>query len=80
MNLPKDLLIVACITIAVLLAVFAPIAALIEFSEWRACANYQAMTGKATKRITLDACYVQTDSGWQRWDEYKARAVASRLQ
>ena len=41
------------------------------------CGNYEKVTGKATKWIFMDDCYVQTDAGWQRWDEYKDRAIAS---
>lgn len=41
------------------------------------CGNYEEVTGKATKWIFMDECYVQTDAGWQRWDEYKDRAIAS---
>ena len=45
--------------------------------ESHQCSNYERMTGKQTKWLTLDACYVQTDAGWQRWDEYKIRNIAS---
>lgn len=41
------------------------------------CGNYGEMTGKKTKWVALDACYIQTASGWQRWDEYKARATTN---
>lgn len=41
------------------------------------CGNYEKTTGKQTKYIFADACYIKTDDGWQRWDEYKARAIAS---
>jgi hypothetical protein len=41
------------------------------------CGNYGEMTGKKTKWVALDACYIQTASGWQRWDEYKARAITN---
>ncbi len=43
------------------------------------CNNYQDMTGITTKWVAVDACYVKTEKGWQRWDEYKARAIASEL-
>lgn len=43
------------------------------------CNNYQKITGIETKVATLDSCYIKTDEGWQRWDEYKARATASEL-
>lgn len=41
------------------------------------CENYEKVTGKATKWVFMDECYVQTNVGWQRWDEYKDRAIAS---
>ena len=41
------------------------------------CGNYEKVTGKATKWVFMDKCYVQTAAGWQRWDEYKDRAIAS---
>ena len=43
------------------------------------CKNYQDVTGIQTKWVTIDACYIKTDNGWQRWDEYKARNTASNL-
>lgn len=42
------------------------------------CSNYQEITGRETKWATMDSCYIKTDAGFQRWDEYKARAVASQ--
>ena len=41
------------------------------------CESYSRITGKNTKWNTLDECYVQTADGWQRWDEYTKRAIAS---
>jgi hypothetical protein len=41
------------------------------------CNNYAELTGKETRWITLDACYVKTERGWQRWEEYIARGIAS---
>ena len=66
------LILVACAALgfAVLLAAVDP------FARYQ-CSNFQAITGKATKYATLDSCYILTAEGWQRWDEYKARAVAS---
>lgn len=46
------------------------------YTEYQ-CNNYQQVAGKETKYAAFDACYVKTDGGWQRWDEYKARAIAS---
>lgn len=41
------------------------------------CKSYQTVTGKKTKWVYMDNCYIQTNDGWQRWDEYKDRAIAS---
>lgn len=60
-----------------LLAVAAPIAGLIEIQGQYECNNYKSMTGKETQWRTLDACYVKTKTGYQRWDEYKARATTN---
>ena len=43
------------------------------------CKNYQDVTGITTKWVTVDSCYIKTEKGWQRWDEYKARGTASNL-
>lgn len=42
-----------------------------------ACENYARITGKETRYANFDECYVKTAQGFQRWDEYKARALAS---
>lgn len=41
------------------------------------CSNYESITGTETRWAPLDTCYIHTAHGWQRWDEFKARAVAS---
>jgi hypothetical protein len=41
------------------------------------CGNYTRATGKETRYMRFDSCYINTESGWQRWDEYKMRAAAS---
>jgi len=41
------------------------------------CKSYQEITQKETKYANFDSCYIKTTAGWQRWDEYKARAIAS---
>lgn len=66
------LIFVACVALG--LAVLLTVCDL--FARYK-CRNFQAITGKATKYATLDSCYISTAEGWQRWDEYKARAVAS---
>ena len=45
--------------------------------EQYTCNNYERVTGKETKWVFMDECYVSTTVGWQRWDEYKDRAIAS---
>lgn len=39
------------------------------------CYSYQKVTGIETKWRFLNACYVKTPNGWQRWDEYKLRNI-----
>lgn len=41
------------------------------------CDNYAKITDKETFYANFDECYVKTNSGFQRWDEYKARIIAS---
>ena len=41
------------------------------------CSNYELLTGKETKWVSFDVCYVKAAEGWQRYDEYKFRSVAS---
>lgn len=41
------------------------------------CKNFHEITGKETRYATLDICYVNTDSGWMRWDEYIKRNVGT---
>ena len=41
------------------------------------CESYSRITGKNTRWNTLDICYIETAEGWQRWDEYTKRAIAS---
>lgn len=48
-----------------------------EIASRNSCSNYQENTGKPTKWEFADACYIKTESGWQRWDEYKARATTN---
>jgi len=41
------------------------------------CEEYSAITGKNTRYVQFDSCYIKTPDGYQRWSEYKARATAS---
>lgn len=40
------------------------------------CNQYEEITGKETKYSHFDSCYISTENGWQRWDEYKVRVIA----
>lgn len=51
--------------------------ALIDLYGSYQCSAYHKITGKAVKWQTLDICYIETPDGWQRWDEYTKRAIAS---
>lgn len=63
--------------VLVLAAIFAPFVLIAEIASRYQCNNYEEATGKETKYLLLDSCYVKTDAGWQRWDEYKNRSIAS---
>lgn len=41
------------------------------------CNNYENVSGVETRYITFDTCYINTERGWQRWDEYKVRAFTN---
>lgn len=77
----RDFYEMVLLPIAVIAALaMAVIGGIFVLSNWYGsyqCGKYEAITGKATKWVTLDECYVQTADGWQRWDEYKIRAAAS---
>ena len=47
-----------------------------EFTRYQ-CNNFHRITGKNVKYANMDACYIETPTGYQRWDEYKLRAAAS---
>lgn len=49
----------------------------VNFFEQRSCNIYSEVTGKQTKYRQFDYCYIETDKGFQRLDEYKARIIAS---
>ena len=40
------------------------------------CDTYQEITGKPTKYVNFDVCYIKTEAGWMRYPEYKARWTA----
>lgn len=41
------------------------------------CENYAEISGNESRYAAFDTCYVKTNDGWQRWDEYLSRSVAS---
>jgi hypothetical protein len=59
------------------LCVLAIILGLSEAGQRYSCNNYERVTGRETKWIFLDECYVKAAGGWERWDEYKYRAATN---
>lgn len=49
----------------------------VDFYGSYQCNTYHKVTGKNVRWATLDICYIETADGWQRWDEYTKRAIAS---
>ena len=47
-----------------------------EYHRYK-CSNYEKITAKQTRYANFDSCYVKTTQGYQRWDEYKSRIIAS---
>lgn len=41
------------------------------------CQQYEQITGRPTKYVQFDECYVQRDGKWMRWDEYKLAYAAT---
>lgn len=71
----KDFLGLSFILFLGFLAVMIPV----NFINKYQCDNYQDITSITTRWVAFDACYIKTDKGWQRWDEYKARVTANNL-
>jgi hypothetical protein len=68
----KELIIFICLIIGT------PVGLIIlenSFQEYQ-CNQYEEITGKETKYSPFDKCYISTENGWQRWDEYKVRVIA----
>lgn len=64
-------------TFGLVFSLLIPIAAVVyALSAWE-CSSYEEVTGTPTDYRAPGVCYLQTADGWQRWDEYKARAIAS---
>lgn len=45
--------------------------------EARSCAQFEKQTGRPTKWVYMDSCYVTTTGGVQRLDEYLARSTTN---
>lgn len=71
-----ELLWVSTVVIGLTIAMLAPLALgigyLINSHAEKQCVTYQRITGKRTQYIRGDICYVETASGWKRWDEIVA--------
>jgi hypothetical protein len=76
----KPILFIFCFSFfVVIFGVFLPIVLITNYTSERSCSNYQKVTGKRTQYKFLDSCYIETSSGWQRYDEYITRAIASEI-
>ena len=73
----KDIIMFFIAVTTGLTLLFGGLAVMVNVYIEHQCNNYQQIAGRETKYASFDACYIKTDSGWQRWDEYKARAIAS---
>ena len=71
-----DVTILAIIVSLIVSLIVGTIWLLNMYSQYQ-CSNFGETTGQETKYMPFDACYVNTAAGWQRWDEYIARATAS---
>ncbi len=69
----KELFCMVSVPIGLLILALVPVVAVKAYQ----CGHYETMSGKQTSFEWFDGCYVKTDSGWQRWQEYKFRAAAS---
>ena len=69
----KGIIFVFCLFLLIAIPVFSSI----NYFVYRSCLNYSEVTGRATVYKHFDSCFVQTPQGYQRWDEYKNRAIAS---
>ncbi len=50
----------------------------LAFNYWYSysCGKYEDVTGRQTKWVFLDECYINTGNDWLRKDEYAAVLVA----
>ena len=72
-----DLKIFIAVILMFLMGIFSLLIIPSEIYGRYVCSNYEDMTGKQTNWVAFDSCYVLTDDGFQRWDEYKSRVTAS---
>ena len=72
-----DFKIFIAVILTVLIGIFSLFIISAEMYGRYVCSNYEDMTAKQTNWVAFDSCYVLTDAGFQRWDEYKSRVTAS---
>jgi len=65
-------------TLIIILAIYGVGFIILNWHMSYTCSNYQKMTGKPTKYMITDACYVKTPLGWQRYDEYITRSITNK--
>lgn len=73
----KEMLVVFGIVALAVVVLFGGIVLASDLSNRYSCNNYEKVGGVETRYVTLDTCYINTERGWQRWDEYKVRAFTN---
>ncbi len=73
MTFLRDVVFPACVVVATAMTA----GVLLDSYEQYRCENYKDIAGKNVRYAHFDACYIETKNGFQRWDEYKARSIAS---
>lgn len=73
----RELSVVIGLVFLTVAPIFAGIFVAVDFWVGYQCKSFGEVTEKETRYMNFDSCYVKTPSGWQRWDEYKVRAMAS---
>ena len=75
----RDTVEAMCFFGGVIIVCFTLAAGPVIYFGQRSCNNYKEMTGKNTEYKYFDSCYVETENGWQKWDEYLAKQTANGL-
>ena len=73
----KEIVIVLGACLAIIALIVGGIMLIVSIIGSYRCESYSRITGKNTQWNTFDNCYIETAQGWQRWDEYTKRAIAS---